>query len=79
VNIAAAFESLDGNAALLDSEGKLVAVNEAWVFFGNNNGGSSKARPISCIDCPTFHRLQILFFSTAEKPNRFTDSIQHHL
>src|SRR5580698_7518112 len=42
---AAALASLDGNAALLDSEGKVVAVNEAWVLFGNNNGASDQ----SCI------------------------------
>ena len=42
---AAALASLDGNAALLDSEGKVVAVNEAWLLFGNNNGASHQ----SCI------------------------------
>ena len=42
---AAALASLDGNAALLDAEGKVVAVNEAWVLFGNNNGASDQ----SCI------------------------------
>jgi hypothetical protein len=41
--------------------------------------GLSKARPISCSDCPAFHRLQILFFSTAENPNRFPSLMQHHL
>ena len=41
--------------------------------------GLSKARPISCSDCPDFQRLQISFFSTAENPNRFPDSIQHAL
>jgi hypothetical protein len=40
--------------------------------------GLSKARPISCSDCPDFQRLQILLFSATENPNRFPDSIQHH-
>jgi hypothetical protein len=33
--------------------------------------GLSKARPISCSDCPAFHRYQMLLFSIAESPNRF--------
>jgi len=42
---------------------------------GNNTermqlGGLSKARPISCSDCPAFHRLQTSRFSIAENPNR---------
>jgi hypothetical protein len=41
--------------------------------------GLSKARPISCSDCPDFQRLQILLFSTSENPNRFPGLIQHHL
>ncbi len=32
--------------------------------------GLSKARPISCSDCPAFHRLQTSRFSIAESPNR---------
>jgi hypothetical protein len=31
--------------------------------------GLSKARPISCSDCPAFHRLQTSRFSIAESPN----------
>lgn len=31
--------SLEGPAALLDSRGNIVAVNEAWTRFGNENGG----------------------------------------
>ncbi len=42
-------------------------------------GGLSKARPISCSDCPAFHRLQMSLFSIAESPNRFPGLIQHHL
>src|SRR5450631_309833 len=43
--------------------------------FGNNTErmqlcGLSKARPISCSDCPAFHRLQTSRFSIAENPNR---------
>jgi PAS domain S-box-containing protein len=30
---------LDGNAALLDDRGNIVAVNEAWTRFGMENGG----------------------------------------
>lgn len=30
--------SLDGNAALLDRRGNIVAVNEAWTRFGSENG-----------------------------------------
>jgi hypothetical protein len=33
--------------------------------------GLSKARPISCSDCPAFHRLQTSRFSIAESPNRY--------
>src|SRR5271163_490881 len=41
---------------------------------GNNTArmqlcGLSKARPISCNDCPAFQRLQTLRFSIAESPN----------
>src|SRR5882672_4742276 len=32
--------------------------------------GLSKARPISCSDCPAFHRFQTSRFSIAENPNR---------
>jgi len=32
--------------------------------------GLSKARPISCSDCPAFQRLQTSHFSIAESPNR---------
>jgi len=32
--------------------------------------GLSKARPISCSDCPAFHRFQTSRFSIAESPNR---------
>jgi PAS domain S-box-containing protein len=42
---AAALASLDGNAALLDAHGTVVAVNEAWVLFGKGNGASKP----SCI------------------------------
>ena len=38
--IADVLSSLDGNAAILDSEGKVVAVNEAWTRFGSENGAS---------------------------------------
>jgi len=41
--------------------------------------GLSKARPISCGDCPAFHRLQTSRFSIAERPNRCPGLIQHHL
>jgi hypothetical protein len=42
---------------------------------GNNTArmqlcGLSKARPISCSDCPAFQRLQTSSFSIAESPNR---------
>jgi|HubBroStandDraft_6_1064221.scaffolds.fasta_scaffold314830_1 hypothetical protein len=32
--------------------------------------GVSNARPISCSDCPAFHRLQTSPFSSSERPNR---------
>jgi PAS domain S-box-containing protein len=38
--LVAVLSSLDGNAAILDSEGRIVAVNEAWARFGCENGGS---------------------------------------
>jgi len=36
----------------------------------NAPAGLSKARPISCGDCPTFGRLQTSLFSIAKSPNR---------
>jgi hypothetical protein len=41
--------------------------------------GLSKARPISCCDCPAFHRHHMSLFSIAESPNRFPGLMQHHL
>src|SRR5579871_3117368 len=38
--IAAVLSSMDGNAALLDAEGKIVAVSEAWERFGRDNEAS---------------------------------------
>src|SRR5579864_8908328 len=38
-----------------------------------------KARPISCSDCPAFHRLQTSHFSVAESPNRLPGLMSHHL
>jgi PAS domain S-box-containing protein len=38
--VVAVLSSLDGNAAILDSEGKIVAVNEAWTRFACENQGS---------------------------------------
>jgi hypothetical protein len=42
-------------------------------------GGLSKARQISCNDCPAFHLHQMSLFSIAESPNRNPGLIQHHL
>ena len=41
--------------------------------------GLSKARPISCSDCPAFQRLQMSRFSIPESPNRFPGLIHHRL
>lgn len=43
---AAAFEALPAHVALLDSAGRITAVNEAWRRFGRENG---LADPASCI------------------------------
>ena len=42
--------------------------------------GLSKARPISCSDCPAFHRLQTSRFLDRRKPKSLSlPSCQHHL
>jgi hypothetical protein len=51
---------------------------------GNNTermqlSGLSKARPISCSDCPAFQRLQTSHFSIAETQTVSLASCQHHL
>lgn len=39
---AAAFEAMPSEAAVLDADGTLILVNEAWRAFGRRNGAGSR-------------------------------------